>query len=259
MNKQRILQYGVLISLLLTLAVNAAANILPFNGKMTGEISDQYPIYFIPAGYVFSIWTLIYIALIVFAFYQITRKHMKDKPLAAIRGWFILSCLANSLWIVAWHYEHIYASLAIMLVLLLSLLMIYTHVQAHVAQQTATKFWTEEVPFSLYLGWISVATISNVAVALYFAEWGGWGVAPEWWSVVMMGVASLLALGMLKKHNDTVFVLVVMWALAGIAIKFADVLLIRNTGIVLVLLQLTGIFCHIANQQLKKRSPSQQS
>jgi len=48
----------------------ALANALPLNGQTTGEISDRFQVYFVPAGYVFAIWFVIYLGLIAFAVYQ---------------------------------------------------------------------------------------------------------------------------------------------------------------------------------------------
>ena len=59
--KDTIRQITNLVTALIALAVNIMATTLPLNGQDTGAISDRFQVYFVPAGYVFSIWGVIYI------------------------------------------------------------------------------------------------------------------------------------------------------------------------------------------------------
>ena len=94
---------AVLVAVVAMIAVNALANILPINGVNTGAVSEGYHIYFVPAGYVFSIWGLIYLALLVFTASQAFSKDTEGL-LAPVRPLFVLSCIANGAWIFCWHY-----------------------------------------------------------------------------------------------------------------------------------------------------------
>lgn len=220
MRTRRWLSILNLVALGLSLVVNALANSLPLNGRTTAEISDSFNLLFVPAGYVFSIWGLIYAGLIVFGIFQALPSEQHNPAVRATDGWFLLTCLANAAWIVFWHYGYYGLTLLLMLTLLVSLIQIYTRLQARVpAAGDGWTRWAVYRPFSLYLGWISVATIANVSAVLVAAGWTGGGVSPVVWTMVMLGVATGLALRMSYRHGDVVYTAVLLWALAGIAIK----------------------------------------
>ena len=215
---------------LVTLTVNGLANALPINGKGTGEISDQFSIFFVPAGYVFSIWGLIYIALLVFTVFQALKPQRENDTIHRISPWYWLASAANSIWIFLWHYEIFPVTLIAMIVLLVSLLAIYLELKK-VQLSTAEKY-AVRLPFSIYLGWITVATVANVTQVLYFLNWGGWGIAPEAWAAIMVGVAAILGGLMLLQEMDIAYVLVLIWSFVGIAVKHGDTVLVSNTALV---------------------------
>ncbi|NLE46744.1 MAG: tryptophan-rich sensory protein, partial [Chloroflexi bacterium] len=221
MKRNYVRQVVNIASTLLVLVVNFLANALPLNGKNTGEISDQFDVYFVPAGYVFSIWGLIYVGLIAFTIYQALPSQWDNARLKRIGYLYPLSCLANAAWIFLWHYERFPLTLVAMLILLLALIAIY--VRLHIGREafTFSETWLIRIPFSLYLGWITVATIANVTSLLDFLGWGGWGIAPEIWAVIMLiaatGIASLVSIS----RGDIPYMLVIIWAFVGIAVKHA--------------------------------------
>jgi len=138
---QRTLSILVLLGTLATIAINALANLLPINGLNTGEISDRYPVLFTPASYVFSIWGIIYIALIGFSIFQLQAKQMNNPLLKATRiPYFLLkatripyllSCLFNSLWIFAWHNLQMAIAWLLIAGVFLSLARIYWQIHLH--------------------------------------------------------------------------------------------------------------------------------
>lgn len=202
------------------LVVNALANALPLNGKNTGEISDSYPVLFTPAGYVFSIWGLIYIALIGFAVFQALPAQRANERINRIGGWFALSNVMNMAWLFAWHWEVLWLSVVFMLGLLACLLVIYTRLEIGLHARTSPMEQTMvDFPFSLYLGWISVATIANVSAALYASGWNGFGLAPQVWTVIMIIVAAVLGLLMIQRRNALAYPAVLIWALIGIRVR----------------------------------------
>ena len=146
---------------------------LPFNGQETGAISDRFAIYFVPAGYVFSIWGLIYLGLIAYAIFQALPAQRENPRLRSIGGLFALASVANIAWIFLWHYEVFPATLAVMLVLLGSLIAIYLRLGTGLTQVSRAETWMVRVPFSVYLGWITVATVANATQLLYFLGWNG--------------------------------------------------------------------------------------
>jgi hypothetical protein len=181
---------------------------------------------FVPSGYVFSIWGLIYLGLIAFAIYQGLSSQRNNQTINNISVWFVVSCVANIAWIFLWHYQLFAWTLVAMLLLLVSLIVIYTRLGTVVSADTAAQKWMVRVPFSVYLGWISVATIANVTDVLYFFHWSGWGLAPQTWAAVMLGVGVLLAALVAFTRHDAAYLLVLVWAFIGIALKFPSELLV---------------------------------
>ena len=207
-----------LAALAVTLVLNALATTLPLGGRTTAEISDSFNILFVPAGYVFSIWGLIYLALIGFAVFQALPAQQDNRAVRATGWWFAVSCLANSLWILFWQYGFYPLTMAMMLTLLASLIVIYRRLAALGKADTATR-WLVRFPFSLYLGWITVATVANASAVLVDLGWDGSPLSPVTWTVAMIAVAAALSLLMSYRHRDLTYSGVVVWALAGILLK----------------------------------------
>ena len=234
-------QILIWVALIATLVVNGLANSLPLNGRTTGEISDSFPVLFTPAGYVFSIWGLIYLLLIGFAIFQ-TLPSQRDNPrLQRIGNWFVASAFFNSAWIFLWHYELFPLTLLAMLALLGSLLVIYLRLDIGSSRVTPVESVLVNLPFSIYLGWISVATIANFSVVLYDLGWNGWGIRPEIWTVILLFVATALGAAMIRLRHEVAYPLVLVWAFLGIAVRQADTppvaaASILASGILLVLL-----------------------
>ncbi len=255
MNRDILRQVIVAIAVIATLVMNGLANALPLNGLTTGEISDRFQVYFVPAGYVFSIWGLIYVGLVLYAIYQALPAQRENPRLRATGYLFALSCLANIAWLFLWHYELFLLTLVAMIALLLLLIAIYLRLGiGRTAVSTAEK-WLVEFPFSIYLGWISVATIANMTSVLDYLNWGGWGLSPELWTVIMLLAGVGLAFGMASSRGDVAYGLVIIWAYAGIAVKNSGTPLVATAawiavGLVMLAL-IIGLFLH--------RRPGQQS
>ncbi|MCL4869592.1 MAG: tryptophan-rich sensory protein [Anaerolineae bacterium] len=215
----RFLPFINLIAFGMTVTVNALANILPINGQQTGEISNRFPVLFVPANYVFAIWGLIYLALAAFVVYQALPGQAANPRLARIGWLFALSNVANTAWIFLWHYELFALTVLVMVGLLISLIAIYLRLGIGRTQFIPTERWLLAAPFSLYLGWITVATIANVTTYLEFANWGGWGISPVAWTVMLLIVGVGIAAAISFRHRDVVYLGVLAWAFAGIAVK----------------------------------------
>jgi len=206
------------------ITVNFLANALPVAGTTTGELSDLYPSLFTPAGFTFSIWGVIYVLLIIFIFYQAKgvfgqSNIPQNRFLYRIDIWFFVSSLGNIAWIFAWHHQIIWLSMVLMLVILSSLIVIY--LRLGIDRRLVGKRERDMVnrPFSVYLGWITVATIANAAVLLIRYNWQGFGLSHQAWTLIMTGVSTILALLMLFLRKDFLFSLVIVWALIGIISK----------------------------------------
>lgn len=217
--KNRVVLF-LMLSFLLMIAVNALANILPINGLTTGEISDSYPNLFVPIPLTFSIWGVIYLLLLFFVIYQV-KSHGKGNETTELSLLFIASCIANTLWILAWHYQRIFLSLLIMIVLFFLLLLIYRFLPTRETGVTKKEWFFLQLPFSIYFGWITVATIANTTAFLVSIPWGGWGLTPPFWTVLVLLTATFIAVLMLNREGDIPYSLVVIWAFIGIIIKRA--------------------------------------
>jgi translocator protein len=235
--KQVILrQWLNVLAVVATIAVNGLANALPINGVSTGEISDSFSTYFTPAGYVFAIWGLIYLGLIGFGFYQVLPAQRDNPRLRQIDGLFLLSSAANIGWIPLWHYRQFAWTLAVMLVLLACLIGIYLRLGIGRTPVSRGEKWLVHVPFSIYLGWITVATIANVTVVLLDLGWNGGAVSPQIWSVVVLVAAGIIAGLVILNRQDAAFTGVVIWALAGIVVKYLDAPLVAGTAALVAVL-----------------------
>ena len=221
--KDTLRQISVILTILATITVNGLANALPINGQNTGEISDRFEVYFVPAGYVFSIWGLIYLGLIAFAIFQ-ALPSQRDNPRLRAAGWWVsLGGLANIAWIFLWHYEQFPLTLVAMLVLLATLIVTYLHLEIGRSAVSAAERWAVRLPFSIYLGWITVATVANVTSVLDFLQWDGFGIAPEIWMSIVLAAVLVIAVLMNFTRRDVAYAAVILWALAGISVKHAAV------------------------------------
>ena len=213
-------QIMVLLTTILTITINGLANALPINGMNTGEISDSFDVYFVPAGYVFAIWGIIYIGMILFAIYQASPKQAENPRLVRVGWWVVAGNVANAAWIFLWHYQIFGWTLVVMLTLLATLLFTYEGLRKDNDDATRSEFWLASIPFSIYLGWISVATIANASDVLYYFKWGQFGISAEVWMVVILAVVAALAWLMSIRRQDIAYLAVLIWAIFGITVKF---------------------------------------
>jgi hypothetical protein len=250
---------GTWVLFLGVIAVNALANILPINGYNTGQISAFYPNAFVPAGFTFSIWGVIYLLLLSYSIgytYYTLKQEQYPKAFAFIERnniYFLLTCVFNMSWIVAWHYLQIELSVVIMLLFLSTLIQLFLKSTTMANALTTTQKFILQTPFIVYLGWISVATIANFTALLVAYKWIPLSIAPAYWSAAMILIAILLAVLMLKKFQAIAFALVVAWALWGIynAQGSAAPILARITAGGIGLLITASLFTLINNRKSK--------
>jgi hypothetical protein len=214
-----LLQWANVVAFLITVLVNALANMAVFNGKTTGEISDLYPTLVTPAGYVFSIWGLIYILLFIFVVFQVLpsqREKMFQKEVGVL---FALSSVFNVVWLFLWQYGYITLSVLPMFALLATLIMIYLRLNIGKSNVSLKEKLSVHLPFSVYLGWITVATIADVAAALVSINWDGFGISDVTWAIIVVAIALIITLLVIFTRKDIAYSLVLVWALVGIAVK----------------------------------------
>jgi hypothetical protein len=218
---KKFLQIANGIALLATIIINYLSTTGVFNGNTMASVSARYRNLFTPAVYAFFIWAPIYLGLLAFVIYQgrsLFKKGGDDEVVLQIGGWFIVSCVANSFWVMAWLYELTGLSVVIMLTLLFSLLKIILNTRMEmddVPLKTIAFIWW---PFCLYSGWITVALIANIAAWLTKIQWSGWGIPPADWAIIMILVAGAINIFMTWNRNMREFATVGVWALVAIAV-----------------------------------------
>lgn len=226
MNKH--LQILNITGLIAVIAMNFLAVSLPLFGKTPGDISDLFPSLFTPAGFTFSIWSVIYILLGVFIFRQANGLFTKDmaapEDVGVIGWWFFANCLFNIAWLFSWHSLNFGLSMVLMLCILGTLIVIYLKLKNH-----GRAAWTTSLPFSIYLGWITVATIANASILLIHVGWDGFGLPEATWAAIMIGAGTLIGLAMLFREKDTWYTLVLVWAFFGIYSKRSNAVPVEET------------------------------
>jgi hypothetical protein len=206
----------VVAAFVAVLLVNGLANGLPLGGRTTGEVSALYPSPFTPAGFTFSIWGVIYLALLGFAVFQALPAQQASETIARIRGPFAVSCAANCAWIFAWHYDQLALSLVVMVVLLVTLAAIYRTLRRAPVATTSERLCVR-VPFSVYTAWICVATIANASALQTAMDWDAAGLDPVAWTIGKLALAGTVGVIVSIRCHDAAFALVVGWAAFGIA------------------------------------------
>lgn len=209
------------ITLVFTLALNYLVGTGNVAGATVGEISAQYDNLFTPAGYAFAIWGIIYILLIVFAGYQWYEwiKHRNSENINRTGIWFILSNLANGMWIIAWTGDRIGLSFGLILILLISLIMLMLRLRLEIwdapMRIIAFVWW----PVCIYIGWIVVATMANFAAYSVKLASGNSFALQQAWVVVLIVFACLVYIALIFFRNMREAAFVGIWAFIAIAVK----------------------------------------
>lgn len=236
-----------------TIVVNAlAGSTTLLNGKTSGEISDLYPTLITPAGFTFSIWGIIYTLLLVFTIYQMLPRNREQPFLHQISVLFALSGILNILWLFLWHYELITFSVVLMFALLSALIAIYVRLDIGKGEISLWEKICVHLPFSVYLGWITVASITNVAAALTAVGWDGGGIGQETWAMLVIVVALLITLTVIATRKDVAYGLVIVWALVGIMSKQSENQIVGLTAEVSIVVILITIVTMTIVSKIKR-------
>lgn len=250
------------LTFLIMITVNALANILPINDITTGQLSDSYPNLFAPAGATFSIWGLIYLLLGGYTLYQLgifqgKTTTYRTELIYKIGILFSLSSIANAFWIFAWHYEIIPLSMLFMTVILISLILINQLTSRE--QFSKNEYFFIRLPFSVYFGWITVATIANATVLLVSMGWKDFILSDASWTVIVIALGLVIALATMLKNRDIAYGLVIVWAYLGIVLKHTSPegfgyqypVIINTTIICIVLLLLAEAYLIISKRKMR--------
>jgi hypothetical protein len=217
--KAKVINLVAAMTFFLALVINGLANILPINGLSTGLISDNYENYFAPAGFTFSIWGLIYSLLAGYVGWRLknlneSEDHPKNRFLYRVDIAFIISNIANALWILSWHYLSFYVSVSMMILILVSLS--YINLQFKGDQDIST------IPFRVYYGWIIIATVANITTTIvadanaYRWLWNGGEVSEQLLTIIMLLITIFLGNFIVFRQKDPFVGMVIVWSLVGI-------------------------------------------
>lgn len=255
-----IFQIGNGIALVSTIILNYLSNTGIMNNTTIGEVSDAYTSLFTPAGYTFTIWGVIYMLLIGFVIYQgrsLIVKVTDDNFVLKTGWWFILSCLFNSLWVWAWIYEYTGLSCLLIFLLLLSLLKIVVNNRMELDDVSFPNLLFVTWPFVIYSGWVTVASIANIATYLKKINWNAFELSEIFWTVTLISVAVLINLLMMWKRKMRAFAFVGAWALVGIAsankVSNSTIVTAAYSGAaVLIVSSMIHMYRHRATNPFKK-------
>lgn len=236
--KANLLRFGNITAYVVTIIVNSlAGSTALLNGRTTAAVSDAYPTLVTPAGYVFSIWGVIYLLLGAFVIYQVLPSQKYQPYQKQIGALFILSNLFNVVWLFLWQYDYITLSVIVMFALLATLITIYMRLGIGKTKAPLKENLLVRLPFSVYLGWITIATIANVSAALVSVSWDGFGLSPQTWAILVLAVAAVITIAVIVTRKDVAYSLVIIWALAGIAVNqgmYPDVVLTSEIVIAII-------------------------
>ena len=222
---------ATLVMIVSAFIINVLSNIVPLNTKSIGELSNTVfqGVLITPANYAFAIWGLIYLSVFAFGIYQVLPPQRDQRKLDALRVLMIGASGAQIAWIFIFLSRQFVFSLVAMVAIWIALCLGYVQM-AQVAPFTRTQRWMIQIPWSIYFGWISVATIVNVAIALFSLGWTGGFLSPQVWTMALMVVAMGLGMVAVWKHRDLAFSGVLIWALVAIAIRHQDIPVLFGTG-----------------------------
>ena len=210
------------------------------NTKNVGEISDQYLSLFTPSGKTFAIWSIIYISLIAFCIYHLIKafkndiSHPANTDINKLSTLFIINNIATAAWLIVWVNEYMAVSVILILIQLTTLIMMNLRLNIHDASRKFESKLFTQFPLSIYLGWISIATIANISTWLTASGWNGWNVSEINWTITMIAIAVLLTIGVINRRKNVFFGLVIIWALYGILTKRTDVDALAYEPIIMV-------------------------
>jgi translocator protein len=247
------LRWANIAAFIATIIVNGLANTTLIGGRTTAEVSNNFPTLITPAGYVFAIWGIIYVLLAVFLVYQALPKQ-KTKPFQKqISALFILASVFNIVWLFFWQNELLPISVVVIFAFLASLIAIYLRLNIGRSNVSLKEKLCVHLPFSVYLGWVTIATIANVAVTLVSVGWDGFGLSVQTWAIIVLALALLIDLAVIVTRRDIAYSLVFIWALAGIAVNqrvYPNVALTAEIAIAVIAVALAAT---VAVAKLRKR------
>ena len=248
LKKQQTLSILNMLAVLFTIGINYYSQMYGINGNRVGEMSERYQNLFTPAGYAFAIWGIIFLALILFAGYQIYRTiiHKRTFDFISQSGlWFALGTVATGLWVIVWLYNYTFISVLVMLLILFSLIKVVVNTNMEIWRAPVKTIVFGWWPISIFTGWITVATIANISAYLSKLGWGGGPLSATNWTIVMIVIATLLNILLIFRRGMREFALVGVWALFAIYVRHQNSYeTIATTALVGAVVIFVSVFLH---------------
>lgn len=256
MDKKLLWRMSAVVTFAVMLVTNGlAASTTLLGGWTTADVSAAYPSLFTPAGYTFAIWGVIYTLGIAYFAYQfgLVGKVAKDKQQAIddITPYVAALSLVNIAWIISWQHNIIWLALLFIVTMLALLIRINEHLRT--LKYTATEFALLRAPFSVYYGWLTVATVANVSVWLVSINWGGWGVSDSSWLVTILWVAAAIGATATLRNKDWPYGLVFIWAYIGILMNSEQLEVAVVANLALLITVLAGVAGYVYADLVKEK------
>jgi translocator protein len=239
MTRSKLDRYGNVGAFALVILLNYLATAVPLGGRTTGEISDGYFSMFTPTGFTFAIWGVIYLALFGFVIRQLMQREEGSQSLSQISGLFKLNCLANVGWILAWHYDQLEVSMVLMVVILWTLIKINAILNSDGSIVGAWNFVLLILPFNIYFGWISVASIANISILQSAYGLNDFLLSQQTWTVLKLGLALAAAFFFGRQKRNAAYLFVIAWAAFGISVANVNEPVVKIAALMLVLISVS--------------------
>lgn len=255
-NRDTLRQVITIIATIVTLIFNIFSNRI--TGRTVGEIAHNNPAIISPADYAFAIWAVIYLGLIAFTIYQALPAQKSNPRLQRIGYWYVLSCTGNIAWEFIWLNQHIILSVVPMLMLLIANLAIYIRADINRTKISRIERWCVNMPFSIYLGWITVASIVNITVAFEALHWNGLGISPTVWTMILLVTGTAIAIFIGVTRIDIAYLATTTWAYIAIIVKnvtLPPIVIVTSLLVVLALATIVLVALRHPSDRMQTPSP----
>jgi hypothetical protein len=231
MKNSPLLRWLVLASTVLMIALNSIpANV--FDGVNNATMSRKYQTLITPAGYAFAIWGIIFLGVLIYAIYQVLPAQRSNRRFDAAAPWIIANMIFNGFWTIIFGQEWIAFATIVIIADMLTLYKIAEALGINRVRVSATETWLARVPFSIYFGWLTVATTVCVALFLKANGFNAFGLSEQTWAVIILGVAWLIGAVVFNRFQNIAYILVFTWAYYAISVQAKAIALVPQVAIV---------------------------
>jgi translocator protein len=191
--------------------------------KPVGQVANrnEFTNLTLPPGFIFSIWGVIYLGFMLFAFIQLSDKARYSSKFDHSKGLITQSIFLNLVWIILVGFEMFIIPYLLQWIMMALALLIVIRVMRN--SHSFSSRWEKGafVAFSLYAGWLTVAMIPYTTDILLATGWKGEPLTPEAWAIIVYVTACGIVFLTYRSLNNLWYVFPLIWALFGIAVKFS--------------------------------------